>query len=129
MLWLFIMNSFLSLFAEEIDPTDISYVSVNPYTNEVTISWYKSESANIAYARILYIYDETTLIKGKGFVDIVGNEDVTYKFKTDTIDKFSYNPDERVISLAVDAYSENGNNSTSLREYHTTMLASAQITR
>ena len=126
---LFLMSSFLSLFAEEIDPTDISYVSVNPYTNEVTISWYKSESANIAYARILYIYDETTLIKGKGFVDIAGNEDVTYKFKTDTIDKFSYNPDERVLSLAVDAYSENGNNSTSLREYHTTMLASAQITR
>ncbi|MCQ2960494.1 MAG: gliding motility-associated C-terminal domain-containing protein [Bacteroidales bacterium] len=115
--------------AEEIDPTDVSYVSVNPYTNEVSVCWYKSESANIKNSRILYIYDETTLIKGKGIVDIPGNEDNTFLFKTDTISLFSFEANEKPISLAVDAYSENGNNSTSLREYHTTMVSSAQITK
>ncbi len=115
--------------AEEIDPTDVSYVSINPYTNEVTVCWYKSESANIAKARILYIYDETTLIKGKGIADISGNEDVTFKFKTDTIAMFSYEANEKSLSFAVDAYSENGNNSTSLREYHSTMIATARTTR
>lgn len=119
----------VSSFAEEIDPTDVSFVSINPYTNEVSVSWYKSESANIEKARILYIYDETTLIKGKGVVDIAGNEDVTFKFKTDTIAMFSYEANEKSLSFAVDAYSENGNNSTSLREYHTTMIATARTTR
>ena len=114
--------------ADDIDPTDISYVSVNPYTNEVTVSWYKSESANIKFARILYIYEKTTLVKGKGFADILGNEDNSYVFTTDTIALFSFEADEVPLSLAVDAYSENGTNSTSLREYHTTMVASAKTT-
>lgn len=114
--------------AEEIDPTDISYVSVNPYTNEVTISWYKSESANIKFTRILDIYEKTTLVKGKGFVDLPGNEDRTFVFKTDTIDLYTFDANEKTLTLAVDAYSKNGTNSTSLREYHTTMIASAKIT-
>lgn len=118
----------ISSFADEIDPTDVSYVSINPYTNEVTVSWYKSESDNIKFARILYIYDETTLIKGKGIVDIQGNTDNSFGFKTDTISLFPYNSYERPISLAVDAYAENGNNSTSLREYHTTMASTAKTT-
>lgn len=127
--FLVVCNCCFFSFAEEIDPTDVSYVSINPYTNEVTVSWYKSESANIAKARILYIYDETTLIKGKGVADIAGNEDVTFKFKTDTIAMFSYEANEKSLSFAVDAYSENGNNSTSLREYHSTMIATARTTR
>ncbi len=118
----------ISLFAEEIDPTDVSYVSINPYTNEVSVAWYKSESENIKYARILYIYDETTLIKGKGIVDIKGNNDNIFLFKTDSITLFPYESYERPLSLAVDAYSENGNNSTSLREYHTTMVSTAKTT-
>ena len=124
----FLSNAII-LHAEEIDPTDVSYVSINPYTNEVSVCWYKSESANIGFARILYIYDETTLIKGKGIVDVPGNEDNTYLFKTDSISLISYEANEKPMSLAVDAYSENGNNSTSLREYHTTMVASARVTR
>ncbi len=124
-----LLLSAVVLHAEEIDPTDVSYVTVNPYTNEVSVCWYKSKSANIKYARILYIYDETTLIKGKGIVDVPGNEDNTFVFKTDSISLFSYEANEKPMSLAVDAYSENGNNSTSLREYHTTMVASADVTR
>lgn len=116
----------INLQAEEIDPTDISYVSVNPYTNEITVSWYKSESPNIEKTRILYIYDETTLIKGKGIVDIPGNEDKTFVFQTDTISQIPFEANERPISLAVDAYAENGDNSTSLRENHTTMVISGQ---
>ncbi|MCQ2607288.1 MAG: gliding motility-associated C-terminal domain-containing protein [Bacteroidales bacterium] len=118
----------ISSFADEIDPTDVSYVSVNPYNNEVSVAWYKSESENIKYVRILYIYDETTLIKGKGIVDIQGNTDNKFTFKTDSIALFPYEAFERPISLAVDAYSENGNNSTSLREYHTTMVSTARTT-
>lgn len=118
----------ITLHAEEIDPTDISYVSINPYTNEVSVCWYKSESANIKFARVLYIYDETTLIKGKGIADIQGNTDNTFTFKTDSIALFPFEANEQPISIAVDAYSENGNNSTSLREYHTTMVATARTT-
>ena len=125
---LFLCGKSAFTFGEEIDPTDVSYVSLNPYTSEVTVSWYKSESANIQYARLLYIYDETTLIKGKGIVDVAGNEDNSFLFKTDTIAMFPYNADERPISIAVDAYSENGTNSTSLREYHTTMVSTAKTT-
>lgn len=127
-LCLFLCYTSVFTFAQEIDPTDVSYVSLNPYTSEVTVSWYKSESPNIKFARILYIYDETTLIKGKGIVDITGNEDNSFAFKTDTIAIFPYNADERPISIAVDAYSENGTNSTSLREYHTTMVSTAKTT-
>ena len=123
-----LLSTTLYCHADDIDPTDISYVSVNPYTNEVTVSWYKSESANIKFARILYIYEKTTLVKGKGFADILGNEDNSYVFTTDTIALFSFEADEVPLSLAVDAYSENGTNSTSLREYHTTMIASAKTT-
>lgn len=114
--------------AEDIDPTDISYVSVNPYTNEVTVSWYKSESPNIKHARILYIYETSVLVKGTGIADIPGNENATFKFQTDTVQNITFDSNERPLTLAVDAYSENGSNSTSLREYHTTMVASAKIT-
>jgi len=118
----------LNCHADDIDPTDISYVSVNPYTNEVTVSWYKSESANIKFTRILYIYEKSTLVKGNGIVDIPGNDDKSFVFKTDTVTQFTFDANEKPITLAVDAYSENGSNSTSLREYHTTMIASAKTT-
>lgn len=119
----------LSVHADEIDPTDISYVSINPYTNAVTVSWYKSESANIEYVRILYIYTETTILKGKKVVDIYQNSDMSFTFSTDTLDVFDYESYERPIRLAVDAYCENGTQSTSLRENHTTMISKATITR
>ena len=123
-----LLCSALNCTADDIDPTDISYVSVNPYTNEVVVSWYKSESANIKFTRILYIYEKSTLVKGNGIVDIPGNDDKTFVFKTDTVSQFTFDANEKPITLAVDAYSENGSNSTSLREYHTTMIASAKIT-
>ena len=107
--------------AQTIDPTDISYVSINPYTNEVTVSWYKSTSANIAFVRIHYIYDETTLVKAKTIADIPQNDDDTLVFRTDSMSIFPYEAQDVPISFACDAYATNGDNSTSLREYHTTM--------
>jgi hypothetical protein len=43
---------------QTIIPPDISFVTINPYTNEVSVAWYKSPSENILFTRIHYIYDE-----------------------------------------------------------------------
>ncbi|HPM13533.1 MAG TPA: gliding motility-associated C-terminal domain-containing protein [Bacteroidales bacterium] len=113
--------SFSSSYAQTIDPPDVSFVSINPYSNQVSVAWYKSTSDNIAFTRIHYIYDETGLIKAKTIVDIQGNTDDTLLFETDTMAVFPFEANEVPLSFAVDAYSQNGSNSTSLREYHTTM--------
>lgn len=107
--------------AQTVIPPNVSYVSINPYTNEVSVAWYKSPSDNILFTRIHYIYDETGLIKAKTIIDIQENSDDTLFFKTDSIAIFPYEANEKQLSFAVDAYATNGTNSTSLREYHTTM--------
>lgn len=110
-------------FAQTVIPPDVSYVSLNPFTNEVTVAWYQSPTDNIAFTRVHYIYDETGLIKAKTIQDIAGNSDAMLQFKTDSMAIFPFEAQEVPLSFAVDAYSTNGNNSTSLREYHTTMNA------
>lgn len=109
------------LYSQEVAPPTMSYVSINPYTNEVTASWYKSTSANIAYTRLHYVYDETALIKAKTITDIPSNEDKLYTFKTDSIAIFSHEAQDGSLSFAVDAYSTNRSNSTSLKNYHSTI--------
>lgn len=119
--------SFTNSFSQIIDPTSISFVSINPYTNEVSVSWYKSESPNISFVRVHYIYDETTLVKAKTIQDIPVNLDDTLIFKTESLSIFPYEAIEVPLSFAADAYSTNGDNSTSLREYHTTMHCEASF--
>jgi len=112
---------------QTIIPPDISFVTINPYTNEVSVAWYKSPSENILFTRIHYIYDETGLIKAKTIQDIPGNENDTLFFKTDSIAIFPIEAQDAPLSFAVDAYATNGDNSTSLREFHTTMNAKISI--
>jgi hypothetical protein len=48
-------------------------------------------------------------------------------FKTDSIAIFPIEAQDAPLSFAVDAYATNGDNSTSLREFHTTMNAKISI--
>lgn len=78
--------------------------------------------------RVNYIYDQTTLIKAKKVQDIARNQHDSLVFSVDTMYIFPQEVKEMPLSFAVDAYASTGQNSTSLREYHSTVYCKAQVT-
>ncbi len=121
---LFAFKAFATL-----DAPDVEYVSINPFTNEVIIQWTPSTSSNIEYTRLSYVYDETTIIKARTIVDIKGNTETNFKFKTDTMSIFLSEANEAPLSFAADAFADNGDNTVTLVEYHTTMHTDISYTK
>lgn len=120
--------------AQIVEAPQVSYVSFNPYNLNVTVAWYASPSANIDFVRVNYVYDQTSLIKGKKVRDILRNQndslifDVFNSSDVDNVDIFPQEAKEMPLSFAVDAYASTGNNSTSLKEHHSTMFCKAWLT-
>ncbi len=117
----------ISTQAQTVEAPPVSYVSVNPYNLHITVAWYESLSANIDFVRVNYIYDQTTLIKAKKVQDIARNQHDSLTFNVDTMYIFPQEVKEMPLSFAVDAYASTGQNSTNLREYHSTMFCTAQV--
>ena len=113
--------------AQTVEAPPVSYVSVNPYNSHITVAWYASPSPNIDFVRVNYIYDQTTLIKAKKVQDIARNQYDSLVFNVDTMYIFPQEVKEMPLSFAVDAYASTGQNSTSLREYHSTVFCKAQV--
>ncbi|MDA3883008.1 MAG: gliding motility-associated C-terminal domain-containing protein [Bacteroidales bacterium] len=114
-------------FGQTVDAPDIQFVSINPYTNEVSIAWLQSTNTNIEFTRIHYVYDKTSIIKALTIIDIPENKDDTLIFKTDTIGVFTTQADEAPLSFATDAYTNTNENSISLDKYHTTMIVESSV--
>ncbi|MFO7868881.1 MAG: gliding motility-associated C-terminal domain-containing protein [Bacteroidales bacterium] len=113
--------------AQEVTAPDLQYVSINPYTNEISVAWNKSPNTNIDFTRIHYVYDKSDIIKAKTVCDIYENKNDTLVFKTDTIAAFTAQAHESPLSFAVDAYTTTNENSISLNNYHTTMIVESTI--
>jgi hypothetical protein len=120
-LYLLFFTKVVHSFGQTVDAPDIQFVSINPYTNEVSIAWLQSTNTNIEFTRIHYVYDKTSIIKALTIIDIPENKDDTLIFKTDTIGVFTTQADEAPLSFATDAYTNTNENSISLDKYHTMM--------
>jgi len=106
----------------------VQFVSINPYTSEISIAWNKSVSPNILFTRVHFVSQTSPTFKGKTIIDIYENEDDTLIFKTDTLSIFNTQSDNTSLPFAVDAHNNNGETSTTLSELHSTMIVSNSYT-
>jgi gliding motility-associated-like protein len=110
----------------QVEAPPIAHVSVNPYTSVISVAWNPSPSPNIAFVRVNYIYDQTSLIKAKKVKDMFRNQRDSIDFILDTMYIFPQDAPNMPLSFAVDAYSATGENSTNLHAYLTTMYLQAE---
>ncbi|HPY82660.1 MAG TPA: hypothetical protein PLU45_04815, partial [Bacteroidales bacterium] len=96
-----IANSFLC-FSQSIDPPEVQFVSVHPYTNQISVAWNASANTNVAFTRVHYVYDKSTIIKGQTVEDIYENADDTLIFSTSSYPIFTKQANEAPLSFAVD---------------------------
>ncbi|MCK9561580.1 MAG: gliding motility-associated C-terminal domain-containing protein [Bacteroidales bacterium] len=118
-----IANSSLC-FSQSIDPPEVQFVSVNPYTNQISVAWNASSNTNVAFTRVHYVYDKSTIIKGQTVEDIYENADDTLIFSTSSYPIFTKQANEAPLSFAVDVYTTTNENSITLDKYHTTCFLS-----
>ena len=115
------------LLAQGVNPPQVQFVSINPYTNNISIAWSKSSNTNISFIRIHYVYDKIPPIKGQTVNDIYANNNDTLTFSVFDFPVFSSQPQDEPLSFAVDAYTVGNESSATLDEFHTTSILSHSI--
>lgn len=105
----------------QIQPPSISFVSIDPMTNDISISWYKSPESAIDSMNLKYITQYSPL-KGVPFKSYTQNNDGTFSVNVASLKAIGSTTVDKPLSFSCDAYI-NGNGSTNLSKYHTTIFA------
>jgi len=107
-------------------PPTIKFVSIDPLTNNITISWYKSLETNVDSLFITHLIKTTPSPKGapKILYYTQYNTDNSYTVNVLQIPAVGTSTIKGVLSFAIDA-KKSGQSSTNLSFYHSTIFATA----
>lgn len=122
--FLLLTNTFS--FSQIIQGPQISYVTIDPGSEKITVSWYKSPEANVQKVRLTQVTRTTPTYSGDLVREFYSNSDETYTFNYSNLSSMTSQNITQSLMFGMDAV-VGGKSSANLNNGHSTIYATSEF--